>query len=315
MNALHDQRLSAADPRGLAANTLVSPFARATVVCFAGWALQFSSAHAQLVQLKPGEVMPAFDVAAIRPNNSGSGREHIWHNDNSWRVENLALRDLIRRAWGAASNSQVIGGSDPLFSQRFDINAKISDANTARLAMLSSAESNRQVNLMLQSLLTDRFNLKVHIETKELPAFALVIAKSGAKFHPSLAVPSAIPGKPPEPHTSFTVRASGSSKEVEVTNHTLQSTLVMILGLQPETEGRPVLDETDMTGTYDFNLKWTTESLVAGAKPGDNSTTDPSSEGLSLFTALEDQLGLKLESEKAHVEVLVVDHVEPPSAN
>ncbi|MGC2637584.1 MAG: TIGR03435 family protein [Acidobacteriaceae bacterium] len=292
------------------------PFGILAVVIFAAleW-LAPQGASAQLVQLQSGESMPSFEVAAIRPNHSGSGREQIWHNDNSWRVENLSLRELIRDAWGAASNSQVVGGDGALLAEHFDINAKISDADTAHLAKLSRADSNRQVDLMLQGLLTDRFGLKVQIETKDLPVFALRIAKSGVKFHASVPVPSDKPGAPPELHTTFNVHWGRTGAEISVTNHTLQSSLIRILGWQPETEGRPLLDETGLTGTYDFDLRWTPEILTATVKPGDNSTIDPGPAGPSLLTALEDQLGLKLDSERSPVEVLVIDRVAPPSAN
>ena len=279
-----------------------------------GAAALLSLAQGQLVQEKTGEAMPSFEVAAIRPNKSGSGREQIWHNDNSWRVENLRLGELIAIAWGAASDSQVVGGPGTLLGEHFDITAKISDADTARLAKLSRADSNRQVDLMLQGLLVDRFNLKTHIETRELPVYALRIAKSGIKFHPAEPVPSGKPGVPAEMHTSFNVHWTKAGVDLSVTDRTLQSTLVTIVGRQPEVEGRPLLDQTGLTGTYDFDLKWTSEYLTASAKPGDNGANDPPA-GPSLFTALEDQLGLKLDSEKAPVEVLVIDHVEPPSAN
>lgn len=282
----------------------------------AGAVALLPSAQGQLVQEKPGEAMPSFEVAAVRPNKSGSGREQIWHNDNSWRVENLSLRELIAYAWGAASNYQVIGGPGPLLDERFDISAKISDADTARLAKLSSIDSDRQVDLMLQGLLTDRFNLKGHVETKDLPVYALVVAKSGIRFHPSVPVPSGKPGVPAVPHTSFNVQMSRTGAHVSVTNRTLQSSLVRLLGWQTETQGRPLVDATGLTGVYDFDLKWTPEYLWANTKPGDNSSSaDPGLTASSLFTALEDQLGLKLESEKKSTEVFIIDHVEPPSAN
>jgi uncharacterized protein (TIGR03435 family) len=280
----------------------------------AGW-LAPPCASAQLVQLKTGEPMPSFEVAAIHPNKSGSGREQIWHNDNSWRVENLRLGELIADAWGAASSSQLIGGPGALLSEHFDINAKISDADTAWLAKLPRADSGREVDLMLQSLLVDRFSLKVHIETRELPVYALRVGKAGIKFHASEPAPSGKAGVPAQPRTSFSVHWSRTGAEVSVTDRTLQSTLVRLLGRQPETEDRPLLDETGLTGTYDFDLKWTPEILTANAKASDNSSIDSGPSGPSLVTALRDELGLQLESEKAPTEVLVIDQVAPPSAN
>ncbi|MGC2618972.1 MAG: TIGR03435 family protein [Acidobacteriaceae bacterium] len=276
--------------------------------------LAASFAHAQLVQLNPGETAPSFEVASIRPNTTGSGREQIWHNDDSYRVENLSLDELIRNAWGAFSRAQLSGGPAALLDERFDLNAKISDDDTKRLSRLSRADSNRQVDLMMQSLLADRFSLKVHNEAKELPVFVLTIAKSGVKFHPSVPVPSAKPGAPPEPHTSYTMHWSPKGFDLAMTNHTID-TLTALLARQPELDNRPILDKTGLAGTFDFSLQWTPESMFAHGKAADPAAATDDPPGPSIFTALQDQLGLKLESQKAPVEVLVIDHVEPPSAN
>jgi uncharacterized protein (TIGR03435 family) len=284
------------------------------VLTLAACALPFAAAHAQLVQLKPGETMPSFEVASVRQNASGSGREQVWHNDNSYRVANLSLSELIRNAWGAHASAQLTGGPESLLSDHFDISAKISDADTKRLSTMQRADSNRQVDLMMQDLLADRFGLKVHTETKELPVFVLTIAKSGMKFHASVPVPSSTPGAPPEPHTSMNVRWSSKSIDLAATNQTID-TLISWLARQTELESRPVLDKTGLSGTFDYSVQWTPESMSARSKAGDPAAAADDPSGPSLFTALQDQLGLKLESQKAPVEILVIDHVEPPSAN
>jgi uncharacterized protein (TIGR03435 family) len=284
------------------------------VLTLAACALPFAAAHAQLVQLKPGETMPSFEVASVRQNASGSGREQVWHNDNSYRVANLSLSELIRNAWGAHASAQLTGGPESLLSDHFDINTKISDADTKRLSTMQRADSNRQVDLMMQDLLADRFGLKVHTETKELPVFVLTIAKSGMKFHASVPVPSSTPGAPPEPHTSMNVRWSSKSIDLAATNQTID-TLISWLARQTELESRPVLDKTGLSGTFDYSVQWTPESMSARSKAGDPAAAADDPSGPSLFTALQDQLGLKLESQKAPVEILVIDHVEPPSAN
>ncbi|HEV2280251.1 MAG TPA: TIGR03435 family protein, partial [Acidobacteriaceae bacterium] len=92
-------------------------------------------------------------------------------------------------------------------------------------------------------------------------------------------------------------------------------TLVGFLGRQPEVGDRPLLDKTNMPGTYDFTLHWAPDRLNAGLHPVDSNNADSVPGGPSLFTALEDQLGLKLVPEKAPIQVLVIDHVEPPSPN
>ena len=270
--------------------------------------------HAQLVQLKPGETMPSFEVASIRQNVSGSGREQVWRNDNSYRVANLSLSELIRNAWGAHASAQLTGGPEVLLGEHFDITAKISDADTKRLSTMQRADSNRQVDLMMQSLLEDRFGLKAHTETKDLPVFFLIIVKSGVKFHASVPVPSSTPGAPPEPHTSMNVRWSSKSIDLAATNQTID-TLISWLARQQELEGQPLLDKTGLSGTFDYSVQWAPESMSAHSKASDPAVPADDPSGPSLFTALQDQLGLKLESQKAPVEILVIDHVEPPSAN
>lgn len=147
-----------------------------------------ATVRAQLIRPKDGESVAPFEVATIKPNNRDVGnshREQIWWNDSSYRIQNLTLRRIIRVASGAASGAQLIGGPDPLLDSRWDINAKIDDNDYAQMQKLARDDRSRQLRLMLQALLTDRFQLKVHIETKTLPLFALVVAKGGAKLQPS----------------------------------------------------------------------------------------------------------------------------------
>jgi uncharacterized protein (TIGR03435 family) len=156
--------------------------------------------------------------------------------------------------------------------------------------------------LMLQSLLADRFKLRVRYETKELPVYVLVLAKNGPKFnedntHPEIGAVSARgPGKLDATSSDF-------------------STFADVLSIQPELGGRTVLDKTGLQGHYSFTFQWTPEKSVAGGGQSGHtaSTSEPS--GSSLFTALQEQLGLKMELQKAPVDVLVIDSIEMPSEN
>jgi uncharacterized protein (TIGR03435 family) len=158
---------------------------------------------------------------------------------------------------------------------------------------------------MQQSLLADRFKLKVHFETRALPIYALVVAKGGPKLKASEMNP-ANPMETLKPKSLRIMRA-GSAAGVGVT----MEMLAEILERQPEIgegHGRMVADETNLPGLYDWTLHWTPWQ----AKPGEASSD---SNGPSLFTALQEQLGLKLEPAKAQVEVVVIDHIEFPSEN
>jgi uncharacterized protein (TIGR03435 family) len=155
---------------------------------------------------------------------------------------------------------------------------------------------------MVQSLLADRFKLKVSHETKLLPVYLLVLAKNGPKFaednsHPEIgAVGLNGPGNISATSAAFSVFSS-------------------VLSKMPELQGRLVLDQTGLHGNYTFTLHWTAENLAAtGAQPHDSAPA-PDASGPSLFTALQEQLGLKLETSKSLQDSVVIDSIEQPSQN
>jgi uncharacterized protein (TIGR03435 family) len=152
---------------------------------------------------------------------------------------------------------------------------------------MPTAERNTQISLMEQALLADRFKLKVHIETRQLPVYALVQAKGGTKMTVAK----------PDEKAMLTGVGNGTNNTLTGQAMTMAD-LVHSPLLKPE--GRMVVDQTGLTGRYDFTVK---------------SATGADTDGPSLFTAMEEQLGLKLVSTKAAVEVIVVDHVERPDAN
>jgi uncharacterized protein (TIGR03435 family) len=172
---------------------------------------------------------------------------------------------------------------------------------------------------MIQSLLADRFKLRVSHETKELPVYALVVAKNGPKCQeakPGDTYPNGIKG--------FDGRAQGAGSFRAGNGHlTLQGYPISFLSLLlAERLDRTVLDQTGLKGKYDIALKWTpdenlaaTPSGPAGGNPGADAAAQPDSSGPSIFTAIQEQLGLKLESTKGPVEIIVIDHIERPSEN
>lgn len=233
---------------------------------------------------------PAYDVVSIRPHKETS-------NSSSWgaptadgyEARNYSVRELVAQAYEINSSYQLAGMPSWALEEPFDLEARLDDDSAAAYRKLSDRERREQAAPLLRSMLVDRFKLKVHHETRELPAYALVQAKSGFKLK----------------------QAQGAENLYGMsTNWGLISIrggpigARFIVGLS-NFVGRTVIDRTGLTGYYDITLKWT---------PDRTQSSDPNAPP-DLFTALEEQLGLKLVSTKAPVDVLVVDHVEWPTEN
>lgn len=238
---------------------------------------------------------PTFDVASIHLSNATDGHHHIYNDvhESHFRTANLSLRDLIQFAYGTPK-SQILSGPAWLDSTMFDIDAKSDPAVDAQLLALSSADAAHQKRLLVQTLLADRFQLKTHDETRELPVYALVVAKGGPKFQPSK-----INGTTIDTYATR-LHIAGSDDTVAILSRELAQSL-----------GRVVLNQTGLAGRYDLTLRWTPDDRPA---PLLNGAPDPNAPP-DIFTAIQEQLGLKLESSKGPVPVLVIDHVEVPSAN
>jgi uncharacterized protein (TIGR03435 family) len=271
--------------------------------------------QAQIVLPDKGESPPTFEVATVKPSSKDLGRSfhvHIWWDDNSYRTENTTLRDLIRTAFNATSGAQLAGGPDALLDERFDLNAKIGDEDYARLNKMTNEDRDRAVHLMLEALMADRFGLKIHTETRELPVFDLLVDKGASKLEPVAdPAPAAASGaagadaaKKPERNVSTHVSHNQATMKAA---YAAVADLTSMLSRQPELDGRIVIDKTELTGKYNFTLQWSPQHLSAAP--------DPDAEGPSLFEALKQQLGLKLEAATGTVEVVVVDAVSAPTPN
>ena len=165
---------------------------------------------------------------------------------------------------------------------------------------------------MFQALLADRFKLKVHPETREQPVYALVIAKNGPKLTEAKSGDT-YPNGIKDAFDGHTGPGVVNSSKHRIAGQAIPiSTLVMIL---TQTVDRTVMDKTALTGKYDLKLDWTPETAASTSPGTDSAVPPPDDSGPSIFTAIQDQLGLKLEPAKAQVEVLVIDHVEQPSPN
>ncbi|MGB2662896.1 MAG: TIGR03435 family protein [Candidatus Acidiferrum sp.] len=258
-----------------------------------------------------------FEVASIKPNKVGNNMIRIMFSPNGFEGTNATLQMLVKIAYGIDDN-QISGGPNWLSTDHFDINAKMDSATADALHKLTEDEAKPERQHMLQVLLADRFKLTFHRETKELSIYELVVAKNGPKLQeakPGDTYPNGIKG--PDGVGRPGVMRMGRG---EVTGQGLPvSALARLLTQQL---GRTVIDKTGLTAKYDFTLKWTPDeseaAMFRGADPGpqgSTSTTSADSSGPSIFTAIQEQLGLRLEAQKGPVEILVIDHAEQPSEN
>jgi len=256
--------------------------------------------------------LPSFEVASVKPNHSGSNNVSIsLPPSGRFVATNIPLRMLIRMAY-KVQNFQITGGPGWINSDKFDIEAKPESSPAVDIRKLTRDQFDafqEQQRLRVQALLADRFELKLHRDTKELPVYALVVAKSGSKLH------EVAPG-------STTPNPQGRMQMMrgELTGHEVK--LSFLTSVLSNELGRTVIDKTGLNGAYDFTLKWTPDEsqgrMFKGPGPGPespDSAPPPESSGPSIFTAIQEQLGLKLESTKGPVEILVIDQVERPTEN
>ena len=262
--------------------------------------------------------LPYFEVASIKLNRSGDRRGGFRLLPGRFTAINVRTQLLVSFAYGV-QNFQVLAGPNWIESDGYDIDAKVEDSLAEKIAKLPPGQRADQFRLMVQSLLANRFRLKVSHETRDLPVYALVVAKNGPKLqeeNSGTTYPDGVKGAngaPLGPHTMGMRPGQITGQGVSMAE------LAMILSQQVS---RRVLDQTGLKGNYDFTLKWAPEQNPDAAPMGRESgrpTIDGNlpagSFGPSLFTALPEQLGLKLESTKGPVEVFVIDHIGRPSEN
>jgi uncharacterized protein (TIGR03435 family) len=272
---------------------------------------------AMAVAAAVGHAQPAragFEVASVKPAANPEGQSLLQAVPGRLRMTNLALRRLILNAYGI-QDYQLSGDPPWLGSEHYDILATTSGSTSVQ-AMEGP---------MLQALLEERFKLTLHREPRQLPVYELAAGKSGAKLERSKegsCTPYSVDSPPPlapspgQPNRTF----CGLHLTVEGLNRTLEGKGVTLAVLATNLSrtytselGRNVIDKTGLDGTFDLTLKWAIDPVTDPAGRGGALPADLA--GPSLFAALQDQLGLRLESAKGPVEVLVIDHIEKPSAN
>ena len=242
--------------------------------------------HAQT----PAAAPLAFEVASIKPS-APDVRDMMMRPAglNGLRLDGATLKNLVDYAYDVRPFA-ISGGPAWINSDRFDVEARVT----------GPPGTPRQMRERLRSLLAERFQLAVHTESKEQNVYYLLVSKNGPKFHAA------------QPDARQMIRRRGASITGEGVGMGM-----LVINLANALE-RPVLDKTGLTGRYDFKLEWIPDAGRQAGSVTETGNAAPSADepvGPSLFGALQEQLGLRLEAQRAAVDILVIDHVDHPSAN
>jgi uncharacterized protein (TIGR03435 family) len=256
-----------------------------------------------------------FEVASVKPNKSGDGRVMMaMPPTGRITATNIPVQLLLRQAYNVQP-FQIIGAPSWIASDRFDIVAKAPEGTPPE-----------QYRPMMRNLLADRFKLKAHMETREMPTYALVVARADGKLGPNL-TPAKIdceamargrraggpPPAPPQPGQPIDCGFMIGIGNMSAGGMPMAELARSLSGFV----NRIVVDKTGLSSRYDFQLTYTPEGRglpgLQGAPPVGVELPPGDPNGASLFTALQEQLGLKLDSQKGPVEVLVIDRIEQPT--
>ncbi|HKO18137.1 MAG TPA: TIGR03435 family protein [Acidobacteriaceae bacterium] len=226
---------------------------------------------------------PGWEAVTVKPSVPNDPVSHINISGRHVMVEGQSIEGMLRFAYGV-QHSQVVDAPEWMRTARWDVSGVPDAPGKPNLPQFQS---------MMRKLLAERFGLTLHREQRTMPVFALTLAKGGPKLEKSTGDPNAGPGS-----------GGGALNGIESHRYTNTSMSALALMLMIYTD-RPIVDQTGLQGRYDFQLRWArdeTQPTAADAPPG-------------LFTAIQEQLGLKLEPTKAPADVLVIDKVERPDAN
>ena len=269
----------------------------------------------------------SFEVATIKPNTSSDQRVRLMIDPSGrFNAEGVALRMIIEEAYDI-KEAQLIGAPGWLGTERYTIQAKADDAVAEEMRKANPEKRKEIMMEMIRGLMEERCKLALKNETRDLPIYSMVVGKEGPRFHESAPLPTDVaspsgtgPAGDGPRRMSQGIRMNGRG-DLTV----MAAPLDLLANVLSRQLGRPVVNNTGLKGAYDFGLKWTPDEAEgqmfkgAGAGPGGPPSADAppptDAPGPSLFTAMQEQLGLKLESKTAPMRVLVIDHVEKPSEN
>ena len=225
-----------------------------------------------------------WDVVSVKPHKQMDAGGSMYMRPDGVEINNLTIHSLVWSAFDIRSMDQISGWPDWADSEHFDVQAKLTAEDAEIWQKLRGSERNRQWRQLMLSILEDRFALRAHQESRELSVYYLEIAKKGAKLKEATPDSSSLSNYGP---------GKISAKATPIEN-----LVVNLSGIA----GRMVVDKTGLKGKYDIELTWSQDNQPEASAP-------------SIFTALEEELGLKLQPGKAMVNVYVIDHIQRPSEN
>lgn len=272
---------------------LASALALAAILSFARMPLVFGQAAPEPPQPMAADANPSFAAAIIKPSQPGEVGKNI---STGYRtvLPGITMLKLVSFAYDL-QNEQIAGAPKWMTDEEFDLEG---------VADIPGRPSVNQLKSMFKKLLVERCQLKFHGEKRQLSAYVLAVGKNGAKLSQS---------KDLQEPTSFNIRQNASGARILTAKNVTLTDFTQ--SLQSSVVDRPVVDQTNLQGKYDFMLTWTPDEsqftqMGERVKPPDGSSDVP-----GLLTAMQEQLGLKLNAEKIAVDVMVIDRIEQPSPN
>jgi uncharacterized protein (TIGR03435 family) len=256
----------------------------------------------------PGSPGFVYDVASIKPHKSdGTGNSMVNTAPDGYRAVSVTMQNTVLNAFYTGLQLQITGGPSWFNELRYDIEAKFVPEVADALKKLSQDDRSFVQRTMMQQVLKERTNLVAHMDTKEVPAYDLVVGKNGPKFKAS---------DPNAKDNGRMMIQSNQGKTVLTAKGTAMASFARNLS---NPAGRPVFDKTGLTGTYDVTLEYAQERLnatpVTGGDGAANVPAAPEPSGPSIMAALEEQLGLKLVSSRGPMQVVVIEHMDKPDVN
>ena len=238
------------------------------------------------------DAKPAFDVATIKPSDTSAPHGRFFRlNGRHVIAYNMSIENLITYAY-SIQVSQVVDGPSSLLAEHFDIDG---------LPDIVGRPNRSQSRTMFQQLLVSRFKLAFHYESRELPVYAIQIAKGGPKLAQTT--------RKPDEGTSFSYTCP---PVLAYRNYSISEFAKV---MEEAFLDRPVVDQTGLTNRYDFDLKWTSDDSQTYCPPDSAGSHDDPNAPPGIYTAIQEQLGLKIVTTKASAQVMVIDHIETPSEN
>jgi uncharacterized protein (TIGR03435 family) len=248
---------------------------------------------------------PQFDVISVKPDKTNSGMTRLMLTPDGFNADNVGVHMLLLEGY-QLNEDQIAGEPGWTKTDKFDIQAKVAGPDVAAVSRLTF----NQRRAMFRQILAEQFKLATHTETRQLPVYVLTVAKGGPKFKEHVPDPTH-PEREKNGQGGFMV----SSNKIT----TQGTTMAYFLAFLSQKVGRTFIDKTGLTGTYDLTLQWTPDdgaTVVPAQARADGAQQPPAGDsGPSIFTAIQEQLGLKLESTKGPVDVLVIDHIGKPAEN